>query len=113
MLDLMNPVSAFGRLVGEAWELWRDEAKAGNAGHTCYLAGLHRELGVSGLRSQNCHGHDQARADGALRLRAVSKPRLLTRNRSRLIQVGADRSFLPTNGTSVYGGATSTSGLRT
>jgi hypothetical protein len=36
----MNPVSAFGRLVGQAWKLRRDKAKAGNAGHACYLTGL-------------------------------------------------------------------------
>jgi hypothetical protein len=29
----LNMESAFGRLVGEAWELWLDKAEAGNAGH--------------------------------------------------------------------------------
>jgi hypothetical protein len=29
----LNMASAFGRLVGEAWELWLDKAEAGNAGH--------------------------------------------------------------------------------
>jgi hypothetical protein len=42
MLDFMNPVSALGRLVGEAWELWLDKAETGSAGHACYLAGLPR-----------------------------------------------------------------------
>src|SRR5262249_50972773 len=37
MLDLMNPVIAFGRLVGQAWKLRRDKAKSGNARRPCYL----------------------------------------------------------------------------
>src|SRR5262249_28679848 len=37
MLDLMNPVSAFGRLVGQAGKLWRDKAKARSAGHGLFL----------------------------------------------------------------------------
>jgi len=32
MLDLMNPVSLFGRLVGQAGKLRRDKSKAGKAG---------------------------------------------------------------------------------
>lgn len=36
MLDLMNPVSAFGRLVGQAGELRRDKAKARSAGHALF-----------------------------------------------------------------------------
>jgi len=36
MLDLMNPVTAFGRLVGQAWKLRRDKAKARSAGHTLF-----------------------------------------------------------------------------
>ena len=39
MLDLMNPVTAFGRLVGQAWKLRRDKAKARSAGHARYLTG--------------------------------------------------------------------------
>jgi hypothetical protein len=39
MLDLMNPVTALRRVVGQAWKLWRNKAKSRNAGHTCYLAG--------------------------------------------------------------------------
>jgi len=33
VLDLMNPGSAFGRLVGQTKELRRDKAKARSAGH--------------------------------------------------------------------------------
>src|SRR5262249_3539668 len=36
MLDLMNPVSAFGRLVGQTWKLRRDKSKAGEAGHALF-----------------------------------------------------------------------------
>jgi hypothetical protein len=44
-----NPVSAFGRLVGQAWELWRDKAQGGKAGHACYLAGPPRNASPSGM----------------------------------------------------------------
>jgi hypothetical protein len=40
MLDLMNPISTLGRLLGEARKLWRDKAMSGNAGHASYLANL-------------------------------------------------------------------------
>src|SRR5262249_1940135 len=36
MLDLMNPVSALGRLVGQAGKLRRDKFKAGEAGHALF-----------------------------------------------------------------------------
>jgi hypothetical protein len=36
MLDLMNPVSAFGRLVSQAGKLRRDKAKAGDAGRALF-----------------------------------------------------------------------------
>jgi SOS response associated peptidase (SRAP) len=36
MLDFMNPVSAFGRLVNRGSKLGRDKAKTGKAGHALF-----------------------------------------------------------------------------
>jgi hypothetical protein len=47
MLNLMNPPSAFGRLVGQAGKLRRDKAKARGAGHAWYLTGLACRVRVS------------------------------------------------------------------
>ena len=39
MLDLMNPVSTFGGLVGQAWKLRWNKAKAASTRHTSMYQG--------------------------------------------------------------------------
>ena len=66
MLDLVNPVSAFGRLVGQARKLRSDKAKAG---HASYLIGT----GVPGGVSQRSGNHDQAHAGRRIEGKRIKK----------------------------------------
>ena len=57
----MNPVSAFGRLVGQAWELWLDKAEAGTAGHASQSSGTvgnceSAYISVAWHRADHCKG---------------------------------------------------------
>lgn len=64
MLDFVNPISAFGRLVSQAGKLGWDKAKAG---HSCYLAGHRRKLRVRlELWAEELHDQGQASAGGRI-----------------------------------------------
>src|SRR5262249_51215671 len=98
MLDLMNPVTAFGRLVGQAGKLWRDKAKAG---HSCFFAGPARiatSLNVSRLGTV---GTNSKRA-GCFLVRNSRDRSPYSRDRSPCIGA-AHSSPHPNHGVSIHG----------